>query len=305
VDKKSLKIGAIAPGFRPTEQQIDTVKQWVLEKGFHLVMPSMTIHRSLAVTDEEAQQILQDFIDANDNPEIDVIWALRGGYGSAYLAQQLALCPHIKQKKPIIGFSDLTAVFTILCKKHGWKCIHGPTLAQMPGDKLDEDTKTQTLQILSSYLSSQEIHIRLQSLTLPHGYASDTINGIVMGGNLSTIITSLATPWQLDFKDKILMLEDVDEAPYRIDRMLNQMLQSGLLNEVKAIVLGNFYGDAKEMEDLSNTMQGLCRRVTCPVYCGGPFGHTRTNLPFILNEDAVIAMSGKEWCLTQHINTGV
>jgi muramoyltetrapeptide carboxypeptidase LdcA involved in peptidoglycan recycling len=138
----------------------------------------------------------------------------------------------------LVGFSDATILLEYVRKKWGWRAVHGTMPATFHIERVkgkDWDSFTR----LVAGESSRFDH-RLKPVYEPKGFLH--VEGEVVGGNLAMIHSALGTPYAFDLKGKILFLEEVTEAPYRIDRMLHQLLLAGALTGVRAIVLGTFTG---------------------------------------------------------------
>ncbi|TAF34595.1 MAG: LD-carboxypeptidase [Cytophagales bacterium] len=200
------------------------------------------------------------------------IWCLRGGYGCIRLANQLE--ESIKElalnPKWLIGFSDITFLHG-LAQKHGLVSLH----AAMPNAVLSSDTPAQNL--LSStldWLTSEGI--REQEYTLKPftenklGFGS----GSLVGGNLSLLASVLGTRFQMNYANKILFLEEVDEPYYKIDRMLHQMKFAGCFELLAGLVVGHM---AQREEPVRKLMQELFVADTWPIAFGLSVGHIAQN----------------------------
>lgn len=231
--------------------------------------------------DEMRKQNLIQAIMAEDS---DVIWCLRGGYGAARVIPSLAnITP--KKQKLFIGFSDLTPIHIYMHQNWGWKTLHGEMLSGIVREKASDDAITTILKIIRKEIA--EVTLPLEPL---NNFAIDNIEGIFIGGNLKLIETTIGTKWQLDACNKILLLEDVDERGYKIDRMLVHLLQAGLLNEVRAIIFGEFSdgfeGDGKSLAD--EVIARFANEVDIPMWRCRKIGHIYDNWPAPLNSLAKI-----------------
>lgn len=168
------------------------------------------------------------------------IFAWRGGYGTQRLLPLLDYDLIRRNPKVFAGYSDVTALHTVFNQRCGLITFHAPMagteLYDMPQDDFTFVNFTQ--HVMGK--SGQAVSVLLQNPekleTLVPGYAA----GILTGGNLSLIASSLGTPYEIDTRDKILFLEDVGEEAYRIDRMLNQLRLAGKFSQCRGILLGNF-----------------------------------------------------------------
>ncbi len=216
---------------------------------------------------------LRDLQGALDDPGNDAIWLLRGGYGVMRILPALDLAPLAERPRPLIGFSDNTALH-LAARRLGVVTFHGPHPA--PPDlpafavrelrrQLEEPVAAGPLPFPSGGPARAE--------TLVPGSAV----GRLVGGNLSLLAATVGAPWQLDARDAILFLEEVAEPAYRVDRLLTQLLTAGVLDGVRGIAVGAFSeGPDEGRDDLPTTREILLDRLGSlgvPLADGYPFGH--------------------------------
>ena len=219
--------------------------------------------------------------------EVDAIAAIRGGYGCSRIAPDLLkkLRAHVKKtKKPLkpkifLGYSDLTIFLNALHQEFGWPTLHGPVLSgravRTPND--------QEAQSLKHALTNPKPlgSVRYEKM---HTFHAGKAKAPIVGGCLSLITAAIGTEYEVQTKGKILFLEDTDERPYRIDRMLTQCLHAGLLDGVKGILFGELAacGPATPERDPSQTtahsaiaqaLAPLLLRKKIPVVFDFPAGH--------------------------------
>lgn len=225
------------------------------------------------------------------NSENEVVWALRGGFGTANVVEILyedqEFIKSIKKRKSypiVIGYSDITALHLFLSQEFGWKTIHGPVFKEI---KEKQGSFKATNEILNGVKE-----IKFVGLEPINDLArnSEVITGKLTGGNLSIIQTSIGTSWQIDAKDKILFLEDCHEKPYQIARVLNHLKAAGILDGVKAIIIGNLCDSSNYMSD---TIKDFAQTVAIPIYSLDVFGHGVYNYPMVYNGDATISSIDK------------
>ena len=206
----------------------------------------------------------------------DVILALRGGYGSARLLPLLDWKNIKKSKSLFVGFSDSTVFQNAYYARAKKPSISG-MLARFLMNKPD---KTLTHSFTNCLLGGGiEFH------GLP-SFAKGRARGILIGGNLTCFTTLLGTPYLPSLKGKILLLEEVGEAPYRIDRMLVHLQNAGIFNKVRGVVLGSFYNCRNKNEtcdkEVYNVLTRFFKGFKIPVIYGCPYGHEPQHfcLPF-------------------------
>ncbi len=231
-----------------------------------------------ANSDEKRFQQLKD---ALFNTDSQAIWCLRGGYGCTRLIPSLLKLTSPEKCKLFIGFSDITALHLFLQQKWHWQTLHGPTLNQVTGHLIDQENIAELKEIIFGQL--QQLNYSLSPYHKPINF-SDLILAPLTGGSLSLVQTSLGTAWQVETKDKILFLEDVNEVAYRIDRMLQHLQQSGILTHVKAILFGDFTFSAKieEEKKIQAVLERFAKEQNFPVFRCPDIGHGKKNrcLPF-------------------------
>ncbi len=190
-----------------------------------------------------------------------VLWAARGGFGT------LALLPHLEDlnwKKPplVLGFSDLTILLLFLWDRYRQPSWHVPTVNFLP--HLEPRAQAQLKALLKG-----KSPFRLKGRTLREGQAE----GVLLGGNLTSLVSLLGTPYQPDLRGALLFLEEVNEKPYRLERLFTQLALAGIFSEIKALILGDLSG-LSPSEYLSFLEELL--PLDLPVGYSFPFGHLST-----------------------------
>ncbi len=226
-------IGIIAPSGAIRDRTIFTEGIRILhELGFSTRFPRdlWPGHDYLADTDRHRTSEFQEIW--NDE-EVDAIMAARGGYGCLRLAHEIfeKTCP--ATQKLFIGYSDISLLHNLINKNTAMVTYHGPVVTSLPllsRESIQSFSETVRGEICDwKYEGDAKI---LQGNTVT--------KGISTGGNLSTVISTLGTRLMPDWRGKIVFLEDTAEPAYRIDRMLTQLKMAGMLEEVRALVLGDF-----------------------------------------------------------------
>ncbi len=238
----------------------------------------------LAAADADRLEDLQKMI---DDPSIDLIFCARGGYGTARIIDQLVFDKFTQRPKWIVGFSDITALHLRL-NQLGIPSIHGPMPVQY-----SKPEYTSSLEALKNLLfGDQRVAIQAPSSKMNRpGVAS----GIAVGGNLSLVVDSLGTPTSLDGENKILIVEEIDEQLYKIDRMFNHLKRSGKLSHLAGLVIGHMT-DIKDTElPFSQTVEELIMdkvsAFSYPVAFNFPIGHDAPNYPWVESATATLKVS--------------
>ena len=218
----------------------------------------------------DRRKLLQD---ALTRPEIRAILCTRGGYGSTQILDELKP-GRIKQARIFCAFSDLTSVHIFLWQKLRWVTFYGPLVAggfdagPNATGGYDPDSFMWAMTATNSGWT-----VPLAGETIARGKTEGTL----LGGCVTLIVTSLGTPWELDTRGSILLLEDVLVKPYQLDRMLTHLKQAGKFDGVRGIVLGEFPESAPP-EGSSVSVADVCRRILGPLHIpivyGAPVGHT-------------------------------
>ena len=241
---KALKlgntIGIITPAAPMNKELTELFKNELIQLGYKVKFSgnSNSSYGYLAGSDEERAKA---FMDTWLDPEVDVVWCSRGGYGCARLLPLLDFNLLKNHPKIFIGMSDVTALHVAM-HKESLASYLGPTLSSLFSL---EKSKSIFMHKNCWRFLSKPTDTHVYPYPENFAYPSEVIKegrsqGKLVGGNLSLIASLIGTPWQLDTKGKILILEDVNEAPYRIDRMLCQLNQAGLLNDIAGVILGTF-----------------------------------------------------------------
>jgi len=270
-------IALVAPSSPISEADLQKCIQQVENMGYipHYSHSVLSHTAYLAGTDEERAK---DFMQHFENKEVKAVWAVRGGYGAARMAPYLDLEIIKKNPKMLIGYSDITFLLNYIYTRTGLITFHGPVLRQViPEFSSQEFSKT------NHFLDSSELLHYTQGT---HIYNPGKAQGTLFGGNLSVMCSMLGTKYEPTAPSIILFLEDVGEKPYRIDRMLTQILQSKMMKKVRGIILGQFTGcDAKDFNLSSNETYELkyvfhqkFLELRTPVWGNFQFGHIASQL---------------------------
>jgi muramoyltetrapeptide carboxypeptidase len=218
----------------------------------------------LAGTDADR---LHDINAAFASDEVDAIWCLRGGYGTLRLLATIDYPALRRRPRPVIGFSDITALHSAIHRRCGIVTFHGPT------------ARSTLTEFSRESLASALVEQRDPCGAAPAARVlrSGRATGRVVGGNLALITALLGTPFAPSFDGAILILEDIGEAIYRIDRMLRQLILAGALQRCAAIVAGDFRPPCDEVPADNRTLDEVLTEAATlagiPCLAGAPFGH--------------------------------
>ena len=236
------------------------------EMGWEAIPGPHVLQRDgyLAGTDAER---LADLNAAIRNDRIDGIWCVRGGYGAMRILDGIDYDAMRKHPKALIGYSDITAVHAAFATRADVVTFHGPTAR----GALTEFSRNSLAR--ATIARADSCGVAAEGRTVRRGVAE----GRLVGGNLALLAALAGTPFAPDFADAILVLEDVGEPAYRIDRMLRQLLLSGTLAELAGIAFGQFTeGDDVDENDsrgLDDILRETAEILGVPAVAGIPLGH--------------------------------
>lgn len=289
--KKGDTVGLITPASAVSRQAFEKAVENLESMGFNVhFTDNMSVRKGfLAGTD---QQRLDDLHRMFENSDINGIVCARGGYGSGRLLPFIDYDLIKANPKVLMGYSDITALLYGIHQKTGLVCFHGPVGASEYSDftlrgfdqMVIKGRAGVKFEVPKSWVSRPDP--AFQTIPLVAGQAQ----GALVGGNLSLMCSLMGTPYDIDFADKIVFIEEVGESPYRVDRMLTQLLNSGKLEAAKGIAMGVFNGCETKPDDpdfaLSTSLESVLKdrfgKMKMPVLYGLPIGHIDDNatLPF-------------------------
>ena len=266
----AARVALIAPAGPVSEEAVERATERVRQWGWEPVLGTHARGRRGYLSGTDAER-LADLNDALRDPTIDTIWCLRGGYGTMRLLEGVDWEALRKRPRPLIGFSDNTALH-LGCQRIGVVSFHGPH----PAAKCPRFSEA----LLRRLLLQRQPLGRLPFP--PEVPPAETIvggcaEGPLVGGNLALIAATLGTPFAIRAEGAVLFLEEVGEAAYRIDRLLSQLRLAGVLERVAGIALGAFSDcpDAgrEGIPHLSEVIRDRLGGCGVPVVMGFPFGH--------------------------------
>ncbi|HEX8957150.1 MAG TPA: muramoyltetrapeptide carboxypeptidase [Burkholderiaceae bacterium] len=237
---------------------------------------------------------LRQLQEATDNPDVQIVLAVRGGYGISRLLPQLDFARMAASGKLFVGHSDFTPIHLGLLGA-GATSFAGPfILPDFAADPVSDFTMEQ----FAHCLTSPEHSVSGQA----EGNPAVDVEGVLWGGNLAMIAHLLGSPYQPQIENGILFLEDVAEHPYRIERMLLQLLHAGILQKQKAVVLGDFSGyrltDYDNGYGFESMLAFIRSRLDMPVLAGLPFGHIAHKATLAVGAHARLQGRDGEWQLS-------
>jgi muramoyltetrapeptide carboxypeptidase len=198
---------------------------------------------------------------------IDAVWCLRGGYGAMRILESIDYAPVARRPKPIIGYSDITALHSAFALRCGMVTYHGPTARAVLSPFSRRSLACALVHGGDSCGTAEDARVL-------HGGVAQ---GALAGGNLALLGALAGTPFAPRLRDAILVLEDIDEPVYRIDRMMRQLLLAGLLDGVRGIVFGACTNCPEAADDgarrLDDVVGEIASLLGIPTIIGAPIGH--------------------------------
>jgi len=267
--RKGDTVAVVAPGFAVRPPALRAGIEALRRMGFEVRVGehALSRHGYLAGTDAER---LSDLNRALRDPKVGGIWFARGGYGTARLLDRvdwkaLAQGP----ARVFVGYSDLTALFSPILRDSGSVCVYGPVVSELG------DPRTYNPASLRAALGGESFCVSFPpARTLRAGRA----RGRLLGGNLTVLSHLLGTPHAPDLRGALVLLEDVGEEVYRIDRMLQHLTMAGALGQAAGIVLGSFRAPHRTRSfppdrPLLEVVREALGTLGVPVVRGLPAGH--------------------------------
>jgi len=257
----------------------------IFERGLAILASRYTPLVSPAVYEKDRYLAGNDAARAADlqqafSGEAKAVFAARGGYGAMRLLTRITLRP-----KPLIGFSDITALHA-MAQVAGFRSLHAPVITQLG---------TQSPEIARRLFSALEHPGAPEPLQARQTLTAGVAEGPLLGGNLSTLTRLLGTPFMPSFRGALLLLEDVGERPYRLDRMWTHLALAGVFTDLAGIVLGDFTGCEEKDANYSSAdvLQELALQAGVPCASGFAIGHGEVNTPVVLGARARLDATAK------------
>lgn len=278
---KGDTIGVIAPA-SPSEKKSEVVraKEFIEDLGYKVVLGKNVnkLKGFVAATEEERAS---DFNEMFRRDDIDAVFVTQGGYGTAQLLNLLDFKLVKENPKIFTGFSDITSLHLMLNKFCELTTFHGPGMARFNKEDLTDYTKKYFFKAVSQEEPIGKIELADNKKWL-NSISDLTAEGEIIGGNLTLICSSLGTPYEIDCKDKLLLIEEVDAEPWIFDHMMCHLRNAGKLNDAKGFIIGecsNCVPNKFEPGYLSDTgvediLDYYLSPLGKPALYGLPLGHT-------------------------------
>lgn len=307
--EEAIKAMALRPGdtvmFVAPARGVDKTKtllakQRLEEMGFRVLLHKHLFERVGYLAGTDAQRSKQ-IMDAFRDERVSAVLPVTGGFGTTRLLDLLDYKVIRQNPKVLIGYSDITGLHLAIQKKAGLITFHGPNLDSGLGvpNNLTAFSKhwfqraiiadhysDKSLGYLISHLPNNltaEQYDSMCKLQPPTSFGAGKASGVLTGGNLSLVAALMGTPYEIETKNRILFLEDIGEAPYRVDRMLSTLRLGGKLKDLSGVILGTFTyrsdqdTSIEEGQSVDDVLASYFKPLGIPVIRGFPAGHHRCN----------------------------
>lgn len=277
--KPGDRVGVAAPAGPVDPEQLARGLACVRRMGWEPVLGRHVLSRDRFLAGADADRA-GDLMAMFEDKGIKGIFCARGGYGAIRVLPRLDPKTIRKNPKVFVGASDITLLLNYLVQKCSLVAFHGPMVAGNFGRHPMKRSRKQFRLLLGGEGEGKKL-VSPQARVLKRG----TARGVVAGGCLTLLCRSLGTPWEIQTRDKILLIEDVNEAPYRIDGMLWQLKQAGKFEGVKGVVFGEMVdcqAPKKASWSLDDAIRDVFDEYSFPILANFPAGHGREmwTLPF-------------------------
>lgn len=289
--QKGDTIGIIAPASPPGQKDLHRALPFFENIGLNVKLGRhiTSVHGYLAGTDDERLEDLHEMI--ADEAIKGIVFA-RGGYGTGRLVSAVNYQLIRENPKIMWGYSDLTYLHTAIRQLTGLITFHGPMVASDIGKHQFDDLSRS---MFDQLFTPMMLHYT-EAISPLHVIVGGEASGPIVGGNLSLIVSTLKTPYELDTTHKILLLEDIGEDLYRVDALLNQLTLAGKLTDVAGIIIGDFQmkqSEANTSQSLQAIFHHYFHTLEVPIVSGFRIGHCFPHFAIPLGVKAILSAKNK------------
>ncbi|PSL40649.1 muramoyltetrapeptide carboxypeptidase [Planomicrobium soli] len=290
--KKGDTVGIIAPSSPPNLENLQKALPFLEGLGLKVKLgKSLKEKRGYLAGDDDAR--LADLHAMFEDPEVAGIICAGGGYGAARYADRIDYSMIKENPKVFWGYSDITFLHTAIGQYAELVTFHGPMLASDVGK---EEFHERSARMFGQMFGPFELHYS-EEISLLTSITGGIAEGELVGGNLSLLRSSIGTRFEIDVKGKILLIEDIDEEPFRVDEMLNQLRMARKFDEVAGIVIGDFKNPEPKKPEKSLTLDQVFddyfSDLKVPVVKGFKIGHCEPHFSVPLGAKARLDGDGK------------
>ena len=285
-------IEIIAPASYTTIENLEKGAKLLKSWGYQVTYDKDLLEPDIFLANTDKKRF-KSFKKAMTNKKSKAIWCLRGGYGSIRLLPFIEKMRIPKNKKILIGLSDISSLHITLNQKWNFPTLHASLL-----DRLGSETlRPENIHELKQTLENSEYVSRFENLKPLNSSAKKQkkIKSQVVGGNLMVVTSTLGTPSQLKSRNKIIFLEELSERAYRIDRCLQQMKQAGIFANASAVVFGDFTNcdEPNKENHVQAVLEKFFKDIKIPAFTGIESGHGELQRPLFFNTEAHLTCGEK------------
>lgn len=279
--KRGDRVGLIAPASKIDKAKLNKAIANLESIGLEAVYDWDILSTKGYLAGDDQHRVNQ-IHDMYSDQSLAAIWCVRGGYGATRLLDKLDFDLIRRNPKPLLGYSDVTALLNTIYQKTKSPCFHAPVASSTFSEYTVQQLQPiwglkKPLEVQASVNNQKKEAPAYQYYSIVEG----TATGQLAGGNLSLIVSLIGTAHEIETEGKIVFIEDIGEHCYRIDRMLTQLLSSGFFDGVKGIILGIFEDCTPEREGTQSLQEVLVDRLLplgIPTAYGYSFGHIRDQM---------------------------
>jgi peptidase U61 LD-carboxypeptidase A len=264
------------------EEDIEKCKKVIIDLGFNPVIGKSLYENYGGYMAGKAEIRVEDLHEAFSRKDIKGIFCVKGGYSASQLLDKIDYKLIKNNPKVFVGYSDVTNLHIVFNQKCNLGTYHGPMVKSNMINDFNDYTKTSFFEAMEKNVTKYEEPENMPLSILTEGnVSSEAINGVLTGGNMAIIVTTLGTQYEIDTKDKILFLEDVDEEIGSLNRMLTHLKYAGKFSDCKAVVFGNFvvckntYTKENQHYELLELLKDFFADYDKPVIYGMESGHKK------------------------------
>ena len=264
------------------EEDIEKCKKVIIDLGFNPVIGKSLYENYGGYMAGKAEIRIEDLHEAFSRKDIKGIFCVKGGYSASQLLDKIDYELIKNNPKVFVGYSDVTNLHIVFNQKCNLGTYHGPMVKSNMINDFNDYTKSSFFKALEKQEWKYEEPENMPLSILTKGNASSNIvRGVLTGGNLAIIVTTLGTQYEIDTKGKILFLEDVDEEIGSLNRMLTHLKYAGKFSDCKAVVFGNFaackntYTKENQHYELIELLKNFFADYDKPVIYGMESGHKK------------------------------
>lgn len=296
--KRRDKIGIIAPASAPNKAALQASLSFLTKLGLQYELGKTTTspYGYLSATDDERLQDVEEMFRRDD---IAGIFCACGGYGAARYVDRLDFEMIRQHPKVFWGYSDITVLHQALMQYADLITFHGPMLGSDVGkETFHEKSAAQFTQLFEPTTLTYTNAFAPGLMTITPGIAK----GRIVGGNLSLLASAVGTAYAPETAGNLLLIEDVDEEPYRVDAMLNQLRLAHLLDDVAGIIIADFANAAPKKRKATLSMQQVFTHyfgaLGVPVVSGFKIGHCQPHFALPLGAEAILDATNQTLTMT-------